>query len=214
MVLHPRLLFIEVHIEVRGRGPQSSLQVPMFDAVKRKSVQIRPELVCKHLPGLRDSPQISSTKQADKIVPLAATGFVFRLPNLNTRLEVLLIGITWRQEGNGTVMSLESRTIYIKPGTNIDNRLRLNKQFSCSGQYISMSSTIFAAMALNLRHAHGTLPELWDTPTWVWRHGIPNETKYIWSKPLTEHKTRQISIYAQWNNSSVQFCKIRLLCII
>ena len=97
MVLHPRLLFVEVHIKVRGRGPQSSLQVPMFDAVKRKSVQIRPELVCKHLPGLRDSPQIAGTKQADKIVPFATASFVVGLPNLKARLEVLQIGVTWRQ---------------------------------------------------------------------------------------------------------------------
>ena len=44
--------------------------------------------------------------------------------------------------------------------------------------------------------------------------GIPNETKYIWSKPLTEHKSRQISIYTQLNISVYNFVKFRLLGII
>ena len=56
-------------------------------------------------------------------------------------------------------------------------------------------------------HGDGTLPDPWITPTWVWRHGIPNETKYIWSEPLTEHKTRQISMHAQWNDSVYNFIK-------
>ena len=57
---------------------------------------------------------------------------------------------------------------------------------------------LWLRLTASMRRADGTLPELWDTPMWVWRHGIPNETKYVWLKPFTEHKTRQISIHAQW----------------